>query len=57
MWGRASEGVKESLNNGGSRVLSGRTEESLAGDVVSLGHWVSSVVLDVDGLPHRHSQL
>ena len=57
MWGRASEGVKESLNNGGSRVLSGRTEKSLAGDVVSLGHWVSSVVLDVDGLPHRHSQL
>ena len=56
MWGRASERVKESLNDGGV-LMSGRTEESLAGDVVPLGHWVSSVVLDIDGLPHRHSQL
>ena len=49
--------VQKSLDDGLTAGAVGRTEEGLAGDVVSLGDWVSAIVLDVDGLTHCHAQL
>ena len=51
-----AEGVEESLGDSLAGVQ-GRSQESLARDEVSLGHWVPAVVLDIDRLTHHHTQL